>query len=725
LKRGFRDGHHVRERFLPVPAFPDNLTPRPSLAGATEAIHAVSRLVSAGAESHDLERVGVLLLEETRALLGVADAVLIALADDEEGARVVSPGNAPVGAAGLPALAELEERGLSQLQLDRGRAEDLAGALGLSPATAGSALLLALPPASPTHAVALVDPDPAALSPEGRAAAAALAAAGAAAVARRRDAEEAARHADGHHALTRAAKNLHESLDLETVLHRICQEANRILDGDYTAVYRGTREGVVIEAGEGVPPEMIGFRLAPGQGLSGKVLDSEQSMLTNDYASIAGLPPDTYFSDVRSCLAVPMTWGGELRGVLTVGYKRPFRVDEEHLRLLETFAELATVACTNASAHAGLALAARTDGLTGCLNHAALHESLRREIERAERSAAPALSLIMLDLDDFKSVNDLHGHLVGDEVLRRAGHALRQATRPYDVTARYGGDEFALLAVEAGEEEAGEIAYRAAERITTAIADLCEGGAGRATAGLAEWSAGVAPTELVARADRALLFGKHEGARGQVVPFSTVPEWFRPGRFSRRTETGDPLVRPVVPRVSAPEWSGAVRPTEQRLRDRTFQLARVTSLGARMTAMVDTGAILGAAVDCLQGVFADATGAALRPAADGPPELVAGSPLRDSTVAVRCLQEGRSVLAAPASGRARLAVPLTVDDRVWGAFAVEAAAGALDGDDVRLAEALAEHTGAALQAALRYAALEREHAVALAALRDARGAAGT
>ena len=80
-----------------------------------------------------------------------------------------------------------------------------------------------------------------------------------------------------------------------------------------------------------------------------------------------------------------MVWGGGLRGVLSVGYMEPRGVDHEDLRVLETFAELAATACANADAHAGLAQAARTDGLTGCLNHAALHEGLAKEIERAAR----------------------------------------------------------------------------------------------------------------------------------------------------------------------------------------------------------------------------------------------------------------------------------------------------------------------------------------------------
>src|SRR5919106_5437169 len=127
-------------------------------------------------------------------------------------------------------------------------------------------------------------------------------------------------------------------------------------------------------------------------------------------------PPDSPFTAIECVLGVPMRWDGELHGVLAVGYTRPHHCGESEVSLLEAFADLASIACRNASAHAGLAHAARTDGLTGCLNHAAMHEVLQREIERCRRSGH-GISLVLLDLDDFKEVNERHGHLMGDEVL--------------------------------------------------------------------------------------------------------------------------------------------------------------------------------------------------------------------------------------------------------------------------------------------------------------------
>ena len=266
-----------------------------------------------------------------------------------------------------------------------------------------------------------------------------------------------------------------------------------------------------------------------------------------DAAPTVGSP----FADVRTALAVPMRWDGELRGVMWVGWTSDRVVLDDDAQLLESFAELAAVACRNASVHADLAEAARTDALTGCMNHAALHETLRREMQRSRRTGR-SLSVVLIDLDDFKQVNERQGHLAGDEVLRRVGRALRQAVRPYDFVARYGGDEFAIVSVDSEEDRGGEIAGRAIQRLSEAIAELGHDKVTTyATAGVAEWTAGVSPSELLRQADRALLYGKQRGIRGAAISASSVPEascWAGPARPTRsrlpRPSRSGPADRP-------------------------------------------------------------------------------------------------------------------------------------------------------------------------------------
>ncbi len=107
-----------------------------------------------------------------------------------------------------------------------------------------------------------------------------------------------------------------------------------------------------------------------------------------------------------------------------------------------------------------------TDGLTGIFNHRYLHEQLAREIQRSNRYGTP-LTCLMLDIDDFKRVNDLHGHPFGDEVLATAARHVREAVRQVDTVGRYGGEEFLVIMPQTG----GAAALPIAERILNTIQD--------------------------------------------------------------------------------------------------------------------------------------------------------------------------------------------------------------------------------------------------------------
>jgi diguanylate cyclase (GGDEF)-like protein len=577
--------------------------------------------------------------------------------------------------------------------------------------------------------------------------AAAFATTAAAALKQQRAMADQARHAAGQAALTRAAKTLNESLDLSTLLARICEEATLVIEADSAAIYSGSPgEGLTVRAAYGLPPEVLDWKMPKGGGLAGKVLREDRPLLAEDYPAVAELPPDSPFASIRSCVAAPIHWGGEVRGVLSVGYRRRFPVDDRHAETLTAFAELAAVAFQNASAHAGLAKAARTDALTGCLNHAALHDGLQREIERSERGQGGQISLILLDLDDFKSINDEHGHLIGDEVLRRVGHALRSTTRPYDLAARYGGDEFALVAVDADEDQAGEIAARALERLSAALGDLDGIASGTATAGVAEWGSGTSSSELIARADRALLHAKREGARGRVHAFSDLPAAAQP-RFGRAVAHRSPVAPPEPQAAPAVEWPPATM--DDRLRKRTRQLALANQLGARLAAMTDVEAILEAAVEELHGAFGYYLCAAVRLSEDDRVESVAErseafverswSQHRDDGLIGRCLRTQRPVLCNDVAAdpdycasnetfdvRSELTAPVFVGEELWGVIDLEEIeAGAFDQEDLVLIQTVADQVGSALRGATLYEQLERAYlgtAEALAAALEAKDA---
>jgi diguanylate cyclase (GGDEF)-like protein len=163
---------------------------------------------------------------------------------------------------------------------------------------------------------------------------------------------------------------------------------------------------------------------------------------------------------------------------------------------------------------------AETDGLTGLANRRAFDTALDRAVRRARRTQKP-LSLLLLDLDHFKALNDTAGHLAGDEALRHFGQILAHAAgRPDDVAARYGGEEFALILPGADRPGALEVARMIAERLTAAAIPHQKGIGGVLTASIGaitlEPEDSAEPDRLIAEADAALYAAKRTG-RDRVV----------------------------------------------------------------------------------------------------------------------------------------------------------------------------------------------------------------
>jgi diguanylate cyclase (GGDEF)-like protein len=156
---------------------------------------------------------------------------------------------------------------------------------------------------------------------------------------------------------------------------------------------------------------------------------------------------------------------------------------------------------------------AGTDSVAGCMNHRAMRRRLGEEIARARRSGAP-LACLMMDLDDFKGVNDLHGHHAGDVVLRGVAQALMGEFRAFDRVARYGGDEFVVILPQADIESAVSAATRALEHLSALELPEDSMVGVSASIGVAEWREPMDVDDLLAVCDRALLQRKREGKAG-------------------------------------------------------------------------------------------------------------------------------------------------------------------------------------------------------------------
>ena len=231
-----------------------------------------------------------------------------------------------------------------------------------------------------------------------------------------------------------------------------------------------------------------------------------------------------------SNISLPLVYKGAVIGLIDVGESRTMRRwTEDDKRVLQAIADQAAIAIVNARAYAALAEQAVTDGLTGLFNYRHFSEHLRQEVTTARRYGQE-LSLMMVDVDDFKAFNDRYGHPQGDRVLAEVAEILRQGTRKdVDILARYGGDELMVILPQARANGLEPTAARhVAERIATAIrAHRFESAKGLRDVAVTV-SIGVAGIglggytheELLSSADKALYLAKHQG-KDRVSVFGT------------------------------------------------------------------------------------------------------------------------------------------------------------------------------------------------------------
>jgi diguanylate cyclase (GGDEF)-like protein len=207
----------------------------------------------------------------------------------------------------------------------------------------------------------------------------------------------------------------------------------------------------------------------------------------------------------KSSMEMPLAIEGRSVGLIEVADHRSTGAwTRRDVAFLKTIASQAALTVRNAQLYEDLRSQVDRDPLTGLLNHRAFYERLGQELARAAR-AGDLVTVAMIDIDNFKLINDRHGHLAGDTALRRAAEALRVTCRAGDVASRIGGDEFAIILHDIDEEveETGRRLLHAVE--STGLA---------ASLGMACSRSGeIDPVPLVDRADRSLLEAKQAGKR--------------------------------------------------------------------------------------------------------------------------------------------------------------------------------------------------------------------
>ena len=512
----------------------------------------------------------------------------------------------------------------------------------------------------------------------------------------------------------RLVEIFHDVLSEESptaLLERIADTLAELVPYEDVHIYEADeakRELVPVLARSKWETEVMSETFSFGQGITGWAVEHREPVLSNQ----AHLDPRVRFVpgtpvEPEALIAVPLIARGRIKGTLNVyrvGEDASFTDEEFHLAT--RFGDAAALAIDNAHIRARLEHQASTDALTGLYNHRTFHERLRQEVMRAS-AEHETVALVMLDMDDFKKVNDVYGHGVGDQLLLQVADVLRASVRASDVVSRIGGEEFAII-VPAGDLRSS---IALAERVGEQLGQLEVEAAGRLTV-----STGVAlgpehaanPRELIACAEAAMMTAKTRG-KGLIVVYDE-DALERPSQESARPDD----VRSIAHLKMLQSLSGKL----SRLND----VARIgLTIADELRLLIDyhncrvflrdgddlrpiafRGDLMavepGSAVELLSTrVGVGVTG---RVAETGEPLLI-GDAARN--------QFARQIAGTAEIEESLLAVPLTFGARVIGVVVVsKLGLDQFDADDLRVLEVLAGHASVALENARLYESQRRE-----------------
>src|ERR1700677_501485 len=298
------------------------------------------------------------------------------------------------------------------------------------------------------------------------------------------------------------------SEDAEQMMADIVREIQKNFHYDHIGIgiMDYATKDIEIKAEAGTTSQTLGRRIAVGSGVLGKVARTGVSALVQNAGAgqLAGVLPES-----RAVLCLPISYGETLLGVLNVESLDENAFAPQDVLILNTLADLLATALHNSFVFQKLQQQSVTDGLTGIKTRRFFWEALSSEWKRASRSGRP-FSVVLVDLDKFKEVNDSLGHLEGDLVLARVGRLLEQKCRQSNVVARYGGDEFIILMPETGIEQAQVLAERL--RLWVATDPMLEEHHITGSFGVASFPVhGFSMEDLIRVADAGMYVAKHAG----------------------------------------------------------------------------------------------------------------------------------------------------------------------------------------------------------------------
>lgn len=322
-----------------------------------------------------------------------------------------------------------------------------------------------------------------------------------------------------HQALYQIGLLLTSAEDLSKILDLVVESAMRI-SGTPTgslALYNPEKKEFKLASSVGFSPKFANlppWKMRHG-GLTDRILNAERALVVSDITNeLAYVNKIILDEGIKSLVAVPLKLENKVVGILYVDDFVPREYKVREIAALTLLANQATIALLKAQTFKQVMELAITDGLTAVFNHRYFQERLTQEVKRAKRYRHP-LSMIMIDIDHFKSYNDFYGHPKGDVILRAIADSVREVVRETDIVARYGGEEFAVILPETGKKEALAVA----RKIRTAIERESFYGEEILPQGQFTVSCGVATFpedsqtrhDLIDRADKALYLAKETG----------------------------------------------------------------------------------------------------------------------------------------------------------------------------------------------------------------------
>ena len=268
-------------------------------------------------------------------------------------------------------------------------------------------------------------------------------------------------------ALRATTADITQELGLENLLTAILERATELLNatGGELGLIDETKGNIKILVSHNMGAENIDTTIDFGEGLMGVVAKSRSIEMVEDYQHWSGRLETYKESKIHAAIAAPLMIGGRLLGVIGImNSDRKRKFSKSEFSLMSLFAQQAAIAVENAKLYEESKQQARIDLTTEIFNRRGLFELGQRELDRTKRYKRP-LAALMIDIDHFKTVNDTHGHTMGDLVLKELAQRLKSNLRTIDILARYGGEEFVILLPETTLKTAMDVAERLREVI--------------------------------------------------------------------------------------------------------------------------------------------------------------------------------------------------------------------------------------------------------------------